>query len=114
MTGHLGPSCVALVDAATISVDASLGNHFRVTLGGNRTLGTPSNAYDGQQLRFEFTQDGTGGRTITMGNNIIKPSNVSDIVLTSTPGSTDMVQLIFNASNSKFIITGFLTEIYGV
>lgn len=56
---------VALTDASTITVDASLGNLFRVTLGGSRTMGAPSNATDGQQILFELLQDGTGSRTIT-------------------------------------------------
>ena len=115
MFGAIGPAVVALVDAPTISTDASLGNHFRVTLAGNRTLGTPGGTfYDGQILRYEFTQDGVGGRTITMGNNIVKPSNIPTPILTSAVGATDMLQLIYNGSNGKFTITGFLTNIYGV
>ena len=39
--GAVAPDVVSLSDAATIAVDASLGNDFRVTLGGNRTMGTP-------------------------------------------------------------------------
>ena len=115
MNGPIGPSIVNLADAATITTDAGLGNHFRVTLGGNRTLGTPGGTlYDGQILRYEFTQDGTGGRTLTLGNNIVKPSNIPSIILSSAIGATDMLQLIYNAQNSKFVITGFLTNIYGV
>src|SRR5512142_3555486 len=40
-TKAVSPSVVALTDATTIAVDASLGNDFSVTLGGNRTLGAP-------------------------------------------------------------------------
>ena len=39
---------VALTDGATIAVDMSLGNNFSVTLGGNRSLGDPSNVTAGQ------------------------------------------------------------------
>ena len=39
-----------LTDASTIAVNAALSDYFRVTLGGNRTLGTPSNPADGQQV----------------------------------------------------------------
>lgn len=55
----------ALTDAATISVDASLGNVATVTLAGNRTMGAPSSGSTGQKLLFKITQDGTGGRTLT-------------------------------------------------
>ena len=45
-SGGLAPTVVNLTDATTIAVDASLGNDFRVTLGGNRTVGTPANPAD--------------------------------------------------------------------
>ncbi len=62
--GDLPP--VALTDAATIATDASRGNHFRVTLGGNRTLGAPTNPTDGQRVLWEIVQDGTGSRTLAL------------------------------------------------
>lgn len=55
----------ALTDAATIVVDASLGCEGQVTLGGNRTMGVPSNPTDAQKFVFRIKQDGTGGRTVT-------------------------------------------------
>ena len=61
MTGWLAPAVVALTDAATIAVNAALGNDFRVTLGGNRTMGAPSNPVDGQDITFLITQPGSGG-----------------------------------------------------
>ena len=114
MSGPISPAVITLADGASITPNASLGNHFRVTLGGNRTLQAPGNATDGQIVRIEVTQDGTGGRTLAFGNNIVKPSNIPTPILTSAIGATDMLQLIYNASNSKFVITGFLTNIYGV
>jgi hypothetical protein len=114
MDGQLGPKVVTLSDAAIIATDATLGNHFRVTLGGNRTLGNPTGAYDGQILRIELAQDGTGGRTISFGNKIIKPSNVPTIILTTTPTAVDMIQLVYNSVQDKYVITGVLTNIYGV
>ena len=65
MTGYLAPKTTALADAATIAVNVVLGNDFWVTLGGNRTMGAPSNPVDGQTITFELIQDGTGSRTVT-------------------------------------------------
>ena len=48
--GALAPAVVSLTDAATIAVDASLGNDFRVTIAGNRTMGNPANPTDGQKI----------------------------------------------------------------
>ena len=58
--GAVAPAVVVLADAATIAVDASLGNDFRVTIAGNRTMGNPANPADGQKITFQVTQ-GTGG-----------------------------------------------------
>lgn len=55
---------VALTDAATIAVDFSTGVDFTVTLGGNRTLGNPTNVKPGQRGRIRIAQDGTGSRTL--------------------------------------------------
>jgi len=55
---------VALTDAATIAVDMSTFLNATVTLGGNRTLGAPSNVKDGQSGCIEIVQDGTGSRTL--------------------------------------------------
>jgi hypothetical protein len=60
---------VGLVDAATIAVDMGTFINASVTLGGNRTLGTPSNAKPGQSGRIRIIQDGTGSRTLAFAAN---------------------------------------------
>lgn len=51
-------------DGATITLDFSASNHFRVVLGGARTLGVPSNLSEGQSGVINMHQDGTGSRTL--------------------------------------------------
>jgi cytoskeletal protein CcmA (bactofilin family) len=53
-----------LTDAATIAVDMASAWNFKVTLGGNRTLGTPTNLHEGQEGWIQVIQDGTGSRTL--------------------------------------------------
>ncbi len=53
-----------LTDASTIALDFSLANYFRVVLGGNRTLGVPSNLSQGQSGVINVRQDITGNRTL--------------------------------------------------
>lgn len=53
-----------LADASTIAIDLSLGNFYRVILGGNRTLGDPTNAVAGTSFEIDVYQDGTGSRTL--------------------------------------------------
>ena len=55
---------VALTDAATIAVDLATGINFTVTLGGNRTLGAPTNAKPGASGVIIVKQDATGSRTL--------------------------------------------------
>jgi hypothetical protein len=56
---------VALTDASTIAIDMATGFNFSATLGGNRTLGAPSNSIAGQAGLILITQDGTGSRTLS-------------------------------------------------
>jgi hypothetical protein len=55
---------VALTDAATIAVDMSTFLNATVTLGGNRTLGNPSNMKVGQTGYIAISQDTSGSRTL--------------------------------------------------
>ncbi len=55
---------VTLTDAATIAVDMGTFFNAIVTLGGNRTLGQPSNTKVGQSGVIRIVQDGTGTRTL--------------------------------------------------
>ena len=84
--GAVAPAVVVLTDAATIAVDASLGNDFRVTIAGSRTMGTPSNPVDGQKITFQVTQ-GTGGPfTITWGSGYEFSAGLPQPTLSTTAG----------------------------
>jgi hypothetical protein len=49
---------VALTDASTVAVDLSLSNHYTLALGGNRTLGAPTNQTAGQSGVIVITNGG--------------------------------------------------------
>ncbi len=83
---------VALTDAATIALDWAAGINRAVTLGGNRTLGNPTNSIPGTWRRIQFTQDATGSRTITWGNQYVHPGGV-DAVLSTTANAVDTVYI---------------------
>ena len=57
---------VTLTYAATVTTNASLSNHFRITLTGALTLAAPTNPSDGQRVFWEFIQDATGSRLLTL------------------------------------------------
>ena len=90
-----------LTDAATITVDASLSNTFKVTLGGNRTLGNPTNLTDGMVLNFLITQDGTGTRTLAyaskykwgLGGAATAPA------VSTTAGAVDLISCVYESAS---------------
>lgn len=69
MVKDLARSTTAPSFVASYTPDATAGEVVRMTLTANITVNNPSNSFAGQVFRFVFTQDGTGGRTITYGTN---------------------------------------------
>lgn len=97
----------ALTDAATIATDASLGNHFRVTLAGNRILGNPTNPTDGQKALWELIQDATGSRTITLGSAFALGTDISSVTLTTTASKRDFLGAIYNSTAALWYVIAF-------
>ena len=81
---------VALTDAASIATDASLSNHYTVTLGGNRTLANPTNLTNGAIYTWRVRQDGTGSRTLAYGSKFKWPGGLAP-TLTTTASATDFI-----------------------
>ena len=106
MTGWIAPAVVTLTDAATIAVNAELGNLFRVTLGGNRTLGNPTNGADGQLIRVEVTQDATGSRLLSYGPAYDLGSAGAPALSTSA-GAMDVLGFGFDAGAAKWRLLAF-------
>ena len=86
-----------------------MGNEFKVTLGGASTLANPTNAVDGQYLRFAIRQDTTGGRVLSFdtkyrfGNEIGTPS----VDLTSN--KTSYLGVRYNSADDKFDVISFVS-----
>jgi hypothetical protein len=77
-----------LTDAATITPDFALANHFTVTLGGNRTLANPTNIAAGQSGCIWIVQDGLGSRTLAY-DTYWDFSNGTAPTLTTTASGVD-------------------------
>jgi len=97
-----------LTDAATISTDASLGNVFTVTLGGNRTLGAPTNLVAGATYIWRITQDGSGSRTLAY-NAVFKWPSGAAPTLTTTAGAIDIISGLSNGTNVYCTFIGNLS-----
>lgn len=107
-TGAVAPTVVNLVDAATIAVDASLGNDFRLTLGGNRSMGNPSNPVSGQQIIFQITQGAGAPYTLTWGSAYEFSNGLPAPILSPTTGQTDVLGFIYYASNRTWLFAAFV------
>ena len=105
--GAVAPTVVSLTDAATIAVDASLGNDFRVTIGANRTMGNPANPTDGQQIIFQITQ-GAAGSAITWGSSYEFSDDLPQPTLSTNQGQTDLLGFIYNAGKSTWLLAAFV------
>lgn len=101
------PSVVVLTDGATVSVDATLRGPYRLTLGGNRTLANPTGAVDGQIMTFEFIQDATGSRTITLDTKFIYGADITAVVLSTAANKRDFMTVQYNSSLDKFAVIAF-------
>lgn len=97
----------ALTDAATIAIDASQGNRFTVTLGGNRTLGTPTSPLDGQPLILEVKQDATGSRTLAYSPAYEFGTGLASPTLSTAAGDVDLLGFIYSAAISKWRFVAF-------
>ena len=92
---------VALTDGATIATDASLGNTFTVTLGGNRTMANPTNPVSGQKIVYRIRQDGTGSRTLTWAS-AFRFAGGTTPTLTTAANKTDYIGFVYNAADAKW------------
>lgn len=95
---NINKGTTSLTDAATIATDAATGNVFTVTLGGNRTLGAPSNLAAGATYIWIITQDGTGSRTLAY-NSVFKfPSGVAPTLSTGA-AAKDIISGVSDGTN---------------
>lgn len=103
------PLTDTLTYSSTLATDASLADVFRVTLTGNVTLSNPTNPIDGKAITWEITQDGTGSRTVTLGNKFVIPSTATTPLAWSTAaGKTDILCVRYNSSADKFYVVSMV------
>lgn len=105
MTGWLAPAVVTLTDAATILVDASKGNDFRVTITASRIMGTPASPRDGQKILFEIIQGTGGGFTITWSTSYAFGGQTAP-TLSTVAGDTDQVGFRYSSAKGLWLYTG--------
>jgi len=98
-TGVFGLNVVTF--SSTPTFDANLGNTQKITLTGNVTSSTLSNASAGQSLDFIICQDATGSRTF------VWPTNVKGgMTIGSTLSTCSAQNFIFDGTNAYALSAG--------
>ena len=97
---------VGLSDAPTISMDWKNGINFTVTLGGNRTLGNPSNGIPGTWRTIQVTQDANGTRTLAYGNQYVFPGGAAGKPVIGTGNAAVSRISIYCRTTSIFEVYG--------
>jgi hypothetical protein len=101
-------SYVTLADAATVAIDLGLGNHFQITLGGNRVIGAPTNVVAGQSGVIRLVQDGTGSRTASW-NSVFKFPGGTAPTLTTGANLVDLVA--YHVESTTRIAARFIGDV---
>lgn len=103
------PHVVSLTYAATLNTDAGAGDIFNVTLTGNTTLANPTNPVDGKTIRWRIRQDGTGSRTVTLGNKFAIPSSAtSPLPFSTAANAMDILAATYHAGRDKWDVVAFV------
>ena len=101
-------SYVTLTDAATVAIDLSLSNNYQVTLGGNRTIGAPTNVVAGQSGVIRLVQDATGSRTASWNSAFKFPGGTAP-TLTTTANAVDLVA--YHVESATRIAARFIGDV---
>jgi|GEM_PF-1914444 len=98
----------ALTDGANIATDASLGNVFTVTIGGDRTLDAPTNAASGQKAIWRIKASGAN-RTLTLATGTGGFRFGTDItsLTATTQDKTDYIGAIYHATDNKWDVIAY-------
>lgn len=106
--GDTGPSSnanrrIQTLTAGTgaIACDWSLYDEIRIRLVGNVTL-TFQGARDGQGCMLKLQQDGTGGRTVTLPNNLRFNKLITEYTPSADPAAIDKAGFMYDASDSRY------------
>lgn len=104
---------IALTDLATILVPVPPdGSVLRVTLGGNRTLATPTTTgltpRHGDMFMLEVTQDGTGSRTLTLSSGYGFSADITALpTLSTVAGKMDKFLFQYDSTGATWDLISY-------
>jgi hypothetical protein len=84
-------------NTGSVTLDFAANQNFVLTLTGNVTLANPTTEQVGQSGFITFIQDGTGGRTVSLGTDY-ETAGAAGLTLSSAASTTDIVPYVVVAS----------------
>lgn len=94
----IGDTLTDTSNTGSVTLDFASQQNFVLTLTGNVTLANPSTEAVGQSGMIAFIQDGTGGRTVSLGGDY-ETAGGAGLTLTATASATDLVPYFVVAAN---------------
>ena len=94
-----------LTSSASITIDLSNSNNFKVTLGHNATFNNPSNITAGQTGSIFITQDGTGSRTGSWGSYWDFIGGTAPTLTTTAAGVDRIDYVVLDSTNIQAVAT---------
>jgi hypothetical protein len=94
-----------LTSSASITIDLSDSNNFKVTLGHNATFNNPSNITAGQTGSIFITQDGTGSRTGSWGSYWDFIGGTAPTLTTTSAGVDRIDYVVLDSTNIQAVAT---------
>lgn len=88
---------VTTTTSGAYAPNAANSNNFEITQSGNLTLSNPTGLTAGMVLNIELIQDGTGGRTITLGSMFKFPGGTVPTWIT-TAGAKNFISAYYDGS----------------
>lgn len=100
---------VALTDAATVALDASLSNSFELLatsgIGATRKIGNATNATAGMVLNIWFYQDSSGSRALTWDTNYKVAGGTGVPAASTAVNAVDFYSLSYSATKGIWVVT---------
>jgi len=106
MLGVVTAGVVPITDGATLTIDASLGNVFTLTMGASRTIPTPINLGYGI-MSYVLTQDGTGGWAAAWASSYKWP-NGQPILNTTIAGASTVYAFVSDGTSLYYLSSNAL------
>jgi hypothetical protein len=111
LQGWLAPAVVTLTDAATVAVNAALGNDYRLLfttgVGASRIIGTPTNPVNGQSVSLDFQQPSSGGPCSVTWSTAWDFGASGTPTLSTAGSAVDVVGFRYHGGLSKWLCLGW-------